>query len=170
MPLKIDPELQQVSISLLQWLGVPSLVGFLSLYVAWLTFPPELVIESVVDKSNKFNSESRIKIKNNGKLTAIDIKAEVENLYASIESNSFKVKAIINYSNAVSRLSSGEHTDISISPCFHIGQGTHITSFSYILILKYHAKLFSFRKEFKKQWRVELRTFEDGFAWNIVPF
>lgn len=169
MPLTTNPELLQVSIYLLQGLGVSSLVGFLGLYVAWLTFPPELIIEAVIDKSKKFNSESRIKIKNNGKLPALDIRAEVADLHANIESNSFKVKAIINYPSTSARLSSGENTDISISPCFHIKQGTQITTFSYILILKYHAKLFLFRKEFQKRWRVELRNFEDGFAWNIFP-
>jgi hypothetical protein len=158
-----------VSKVILQLLGVTSLAGFLALYAAWLAFPPELVIEAVVDKSKKFNSESRIKIKNNGKLPALEIKADVENLCAVIATNRFQNCGIFNGPSAVSRLSGGESAEISISPGVGFGQGMQITEFSYVLTLKHHAKLFFFRKEFQKRWKVELRNFEDGFAWHIVP-
>ena len=159
----------QGSITILQWLGATSIASFLALYAACLAFPPELVIEAVVDKSKKFNSESRIKIKNNGKLPAIAIQADVENLCAVIATNRFENCGILNGPHAVARLAGGESAEISVSPGFGFSQGMQITEFTYILTLKHHAKLFFFRKEFKKKWKVELRNFEDGFAWHIVP-
>jgi hypothetical protein len=169
MPQEGSQELLQASLLLLQWLGVPSLAGFLALYAAWLAFPPELVIEAVVDKSKKFNSESRIKIKNNGKLPALEIKADAENICARFGGITMKDCGIFNGPNAVGRLSGGESAEISVSPGMQLGQGMQITEFSYLLTLKHHTKLFFLRKEFKKMWKVELRNFDDGFAWHIVP-
>ena len=169
MPQVESQVLLQESITLLQWLGVPSLAGFLALYAAWLAFPPELVIEAVVDKSKTLNSESRIKIKNNGKLPALAIQADVENLCAVIATNRIENCGIFNGQHAVARLSGGESAEISISPGVGFGQGMKITEFSYILILKHRAKLFFFHKTFQKRWKVELRNFADGFAWHVVP-
>jgi hypothetical protein len=148
MAVEADQSILQVSISLLQWIGVPSLAGFLTLYAAWIVFPPELVIEAVVDKSKKFNSESRIKIKNNGKLPALEIKADAENVCALIGGITMKDCGFFNGSNAVARLSSGESAEISVSPGVGFGQAMQLTEFSYTLTLKHHAKLFFFRKAF----------------------
>lgn len=169
MPLETDPTLLQVSVSLLQWLGVPSLAGFLALYAAWIAFPPELVVESVVDKSKEFNSESRIRIKNNGKLAALDIRADANKVCAKVGGATFQNCQIIIGGNIVARLSGGEYAEISISPGFGFGEGMKIAEFSYVLTLKHRAKLFFFHKEFQKQWSVSLRNFKDGFAWHIVP-
>src|SRR6266851_9181287 len=66
-----DPTILDVSLTIFKWLGATSLVGVLGLFSAWLAFPPELVIEGVVDKSKVFNSESKMKIKNTGRLPAL---------------------------------------------------------------------------------------------------
>lgn len=162
-------ELWQGSITLLQWLGVPSLAGFLTLYATWIAFPPELVIEAVVDKSKKFNSEYGIKIKNNGRLPALEIKADAENVCAKFGGITMNDCGFFNGSNVVARLSNGEIAEISVSPGVGFWDGMQITEFSYILTLKHHAKLFLFRKEFEKRWKVQLRNFQDGFAWYGVP-
>ena len=169
MPQVEAQEFWQGSIAILQWLGVPSLAGFLALYAAWIAFPPELVIEAVVDKSKTFNSESRIKIKNNGRLPAIEIKVDAENVCAKFGGITMMDCGFFNGSNVVARLSSGESAEISVSPGIGFGEGMQITEFSYILTLKHHAKLFLFRKEFEKRWKVQLRNFQDGFAWHVIP-
>lgn len=169
MPQVESQELLQGSITLLQWLGVPSLAGFLALYASWLAFPPELVVEAVIDKSKEFNSESRIKIKNNGKLAALDIKADANNVCAKIGGATFQNCTIILGGNIVARLSGGESAEISVSPGFGFGEGMKITELSYMLTLKHRAKLFFFHKDFQKRWNVSLRNFKDGFAWHIVP-
>lgn len=67
------------------------------------------------------------------------------------------------------RLSSGEAAELSISPGIRIEHATRIAEFSYRLTLSYNAKLFLFRKSFKKSWIIELRNFPDGFSWNVAP-
>lgn len=169
MPLETNPELLQGSLTIWHWIGGGSLLGILSLYGTWLAFPPELVIEGVIDKSKSFGSESRIKIKNIGRLPALTISADVENLCARIGTNTIKDCGIFNGRPVIARLANSETAEITITPGVSIGPGISVSEFSYLLTLKHRAKLFLFTKKFKKQWRVELRNFQDGFAWHIVP-
>ena len=79
-----DPSLLSISLSILKILGATSVLGIVGLLSAWLAFPPELVIEGVVDKSKAFNSESKIKIKNTGRLPALSVTADAEKVCAKI--------------------------------------------------------------------------------------
>jgi hypothetical protein len=151
-----DPTLLRISLLILQWLGVSSLAGFLALYAAWLGFPPELVIEDVADKSHKFSSESRIRIKNNGRLPALGIRADVPKFRAKAGDNVLEVSREILVDELTPRLAGGESTLISISPGINFEGGAQISECSYELTLVYHAKLFWLRREFRKVWRVEL--------------
>lgn len=154
------------SIQLFQLLGVTSVAGFIALYSAWLAFPPEIVIEAISDKSKKLNSESAIKIKNLGKLPALKIETEIDQLNATIGNMQLKNCAVKNSPKVVPKLSCGESTEISVSPAIATEHGVELSAFSYMLRLSYHAKLFFIKKTFSKTWKVELRTFEDGFAWQ----
>lgn len=167
MPREIDQNILQAVLLLLKWLGATSVVGFLALYTAWISFPPELVIEGVSDKSKKFNTQSRIKIKNNGILPALAIKSAVTKMYAVINTNRFNDCAVFSGFNVVARLSRNETIEISISPGVHVEGNIGFTEFSYILVLTYHAKLFFLKKERSKKWKVSLNTFADGFSWDI---
>jgi hypothetical protein len=165
----IDQSLLEASLQILGWLGVTSLAGFVTLHAAWLSFPPELVVDAVVDKSKQFSSESRIKVKNNGKLPALSIQADAENVCARIGGLTMDDCGFFNGPHVFARLSSGESAEFSVSPGIHLGQAMQISAFSYRLTLKYKAKLFFFHKSFKKSWAVELRNFPDGFAWHVTP-
>lgn len=162
-----EPDLLRVSLQILQWLGIPSLAGFLALYVGWLSFPPELFIEAVVDKSKKFSSESRIRIKNNGKLPARGIAADLSRFSAKMGGLGFKDCGFIGGPPLASKLSSGEAAEISVSPGISLGGGVAISECSYSLTLRYYTKLFWFKKQFYKTWKIELRVFQDGFAWHV---
>jgi hypothetical protein len=170
MPLEVSPALLEGAGSILKLLGATTVTGFLGLWTAWIAFPPELVIEAVTDKSKKFNSESRIKIKNIGKLRAFDVYCNAENL-------SFKTGGISlsnctarrNGSQLIHRLSGGESTETTITPGIHFDKPVQTTEFSYTLELEYQARMLGLRKRLAKKWNVELRTFEDGFSWNIAP-
>jgi len=168
MSLEPDPTILQLSLLLLKWLGITSIASFLSLYAAWLAFPPELVIEAVVDKSKKFNSESKIKIKNTGRLPALSIKADVENLCAKIGGIHMENCAIYNSPPVIGRLSYGETSEISIRPGIGMSQGMYISEFSYTLILKHHAKLFFLKKQISKTWKVALHNYPDGYSWDVT--
>ena len=167
MPLEVDPELKQVSISILQWLGIPSIAGFLGLYGAWLAFPPEIVIEGVIDKSKNLSSESKIKIKNIGRLPAYSIKVNATDLCAKIGGVTMKNCAIQSSFPMVGRLAHGESSGISVRPGIGVIGNIQLLEFSYVLILKYHAKLFFLKRESSKKWKVSLNNFADGFSWDI---
>ncbi|GAB3401177.1 hypothetical protein GCM10027318_08540 [Massilia agilis] len=134
-----------------------------------LAFPPELAIESVIDKSKKFNSESRIKIKNLGKLPAINIFCDVHDGDIRMGPIKLKMTAINTGSTRIHKLSGGESAETSVTPGVHLSEAAQLTTFSYVLRLKYEAKILFFKKKFSKKWKVELRNFEDGFSWNIAP-
>ncbi len=148
MPLEINPELKQVPVNILQWLGIPSLTGFLGLYGTWLAFPPELVVDGIIDKSKKFSSES--KIKNNGRLPAYSIKADVNNLCAKFAGVTLKNCGVRTNHIVVARLSHSESSEISIHPGLDLGDGTQISEFSYLLILKYQVNFFLKARILKK--------------------
>ncbi len=164
MSLEADTSTLQISLLILQFLGATSLVGFLGLYTAWLAFPPELLIEAVVDKSKAFNSESKIKIKNSGRLPALAIKADAENLCARIGGIQMTDCGIYGGQNLIGRLAHGETSEISVRPGIGMNQGMHISEFSYTLTLKYQAKLFLLKKTLSKKWKVQLRNFQDGYS------
>jgi len=167
MPLEIDPKILEVSLKILKWLGVTSVASFLSLYAAWLTFPPHLVIEGVIDKSKTFNSESKMKIKNNGLLPAISVKADAENVCAQIGGITLKDCGFYGGPNVIGKLTHNESAEITIRPGICMDNGMRMSSFSYVLILKYKAKLFFLEKDMQKRWQVNLRNFEDGYSWDI---
>ena len=155
--------------SLLLWLGVPSVAALLLVYSAWLAFPPELVVEGVVDKSKRFPTESRLKIKNIGRLPALSIQADVHDLCAKIGTNTIQGCAVINGPKLVGRLANNETAEITISPGVSIGHGIPVSELSYSLTLKHRARILFFRREMSKHWTVALRVFADGFAWHVTP-
>ena len=59
--------------------------------------------------------------------------------------------------------------EVAVSPGIHFAGAVQISAFSYHLTLRYSTKLFLFRKSFSKAWSVELRTFDDGYSWEVRP-
>ena len=157
---------EEVSRRRIRWIPVASLVGFLALVSAWFTFPPELVIEGVVNKSEEFSSESMIRVKNNGVLPAISTRALVENFSARIGTLTIKDMNMFSGPIVIGRLARDESDEISILPTFGVPPGTHLSSCSYILILKYKIKLFFITKNARKKWKVELRNFGSYYSWR----
>src|SRR5687768_11016710 len=107
-------KLPEAVATLLQLLGATSVASGLGLYLTWLSFPPDLVIEAVIDKSKKFNSESKLRIKNIGRLPALEVKADAENLCAKFSGVTFKDCGILDGPNVIGKLSYNETSDISI--------------------------------------------------------
>lgn len=69
---------------ILEILGIGSVVAVMSLVLAFIGLPPELVIEAVVNKSPSFKSVSKLRTKNIGRIAAKSIKADVENVCAQM--------------------------------------------------------------------------------------
>jgi len=170
MPIEIDKDILNYASQLFQLLGFSSILGFITLYSACLAFPPEIIVDAITDKSVRLNSESRIKIKNTGRLPALKIKTEIENLNATIAGIQMHNCSIKDGLKIIPRLSRGETAEFSISPGISTAHGVQLSEFNYILNISCHTKLFFIKRTFKKKWKVELRNFKDGFAWcaNII--
>jgi len=153
--------------AILTYLGITSVVGLLGLYLAFLNFLPEIVIEGVVDKSNVLSSESKLILRNIGKLPARSIRADVEDFNLYVNTNRFIHCSIAGGPNVASKLSSGESSEISITPGINFGAGARIDEFDYKLILKYFATLLFLKKTFSKVWKIELKNRADGFYWEV---
>jgi len=151
---------------------VSTLVGILTLVTAWYTLPPELIIEDVVNKSAEFSSESRIKITNHGLLSALSIRALTENVSARIGTMTILGTDMLAGPIVIRKLTHNESQEITIIPNIGIPPGTHVSSCSYILILKYKINLcsigrLSITKNWRKKWNVVLHKFPDGYDWQI---
>ena len=162
-----NDQLMELSLLIFQFLGIGSITGFVALYSAWLAFPPELQIEGVIDKSKKFNSESKLKVKNAGRLPALSVNYDAEKVCATIGGMVMKDCGMSGGQDLIGKLSHGESSEISIRPGIALDQGMHISQFSYELTLKYSGKLFFLKKQFAKKWKIELRNFDDGYSWDI---
>ena len=157
----------EIIIAILKILGITSAVGLIGLYLAFLGFLPEIVIEGVIDKSKRFNSESRLKIKNNGRLSAHSVRADVHDLNVKIGGLQMTNCAAVGCGPPVaSKLSSGETTETTIRPGIEV-QG-NLEQFDYVLTLKYYAKLLICKKNFSKKWKVALNNYPDGYSWDVT--
>ncbi len=168
MTQEVDPTLLEQALSTLKYLLPTSIAGLIALYTAWVALPPELRLEGTADKSKKFNTKSRLVVKNSGKIPAHNVKADVENLCAEINTNTFKDCGFFDGPNVIGKLSGGETSEISISPGFHVEGDMGFDAFSYILTLKYHANILGLKKQMSRKWKVELNNFADGYSWNIT--
>lgn len=165
--MQYDQYILDLVINALKIVGLTSVSAFVSFYVAWIVFPPEIAIEGVVDKSKKLNSESRLKIKNLGKLPAININININNLNFIMSGIRMRNSTITNAPRPISRLANSESVEISITPGVFAEAGGYYSEFDYDIELAYEAKLFFIKKSFRKRWYVELRNIGDEFAWNV---
>ncbi|MBT3065669.1 hypothetical protein [Rhodoferax sp. U11-2br] len=165
MPL--DPDVLDAVTTALKFVGLTSFSSFIALQVAWISFPPEITIEGVIDKSKKLNSESKLKIKNLGKLPANDIRTNITKLNFVLGRIRMRDSAIINAPKPISRLANSETTEISVAPGVMIQDGGFFSEFDYSIELTYEAKLFFLKKTFRKIWLVELRNIGEEFAWHV---
>lgn len=157
----------EATITILEYLGITSVVVLIGTYLAFLGLLPEIAIEGVVDKSNVLNSESKLVVRNMGKLKAHAIRADVEDFNLYVNTNRFTNCSAFGGPDVAARLSSGESSEISISPGINFGAGARIDEFDYKLTLHYYAKLLFYKKTFSKTWKVELKNRADGFHWEI---
>ena len=152
---------------MLEFLGITSVVGLVTIYLAFLGFLPEIVVEGVSDKSKRLNSESQLKIKNNGRLSAHSVRADSHNLNVKIGGLQMTNCAAVNCGPPIAeKLSGGETTEMTIRP--GIEAHGNFEQFDYVLTLKYCAKLLFFKKNFSKKWRIELKNFPDGYSWGVT--
>ena len=156
-------------LTVVEILGVTSVIGMILLWVTFVGFLPEIMIEGVTDQSRLFNSESKLKIRNSGKIAAHNVRADVYELNMIFNTNTFRDCTFINCGPPIAtKLAGGEQTESTIRPGIGIGKGDHFDQFSYILEIKYDAKLLFLKKSFAKRWNIELKNYPDGYSWVVT--
>lgn len=165
--MQIDTDVLDVVGTALKYVGLTSLSSFIALQIAWISFPPEITVEGVIDKSKKLNSESKLKIKNIGKLPANNIRTNITKLNFVLGGIEMRDSAIINAPKPISRLANSETTEISVTPGVMIQGGGFFSEFDYSIELAYEAKLLFLKKTFRKVWHVELRNIGEEFVWHV---
>lgn len=159
-------DLVEAALIALKIIGVGSILGGLGFLTAWYAFPPNLSIEEVKDKG-KHNYESRLLIKNIGKMPASNVVADVEKMNLKMGGMNMTDMTAIDCGQPITHLASGEKTEVSAVP--HVGMpvGTSLESCDYQLKLKYELKLPFLTKKLSKSWHVELRNSGQEFTWQV---
>lgn len=151
----------------MQIFGATSIVGIIGFLTAYYAFPPNLSIEEIKDKT-KHNFESRLVLKNIGKLPAFKIVTDVSSMNFVMGGMTVNNTTMTNCGTPIKILASGEKTEIPAVP--HIGMpvGSSLQSCDYTLKLKYEFRLPFYKTIMEKEWRVELRNSGDEFTWQIA--
>lgn len=165
--MQLDTDLLDAVGAALSFFGLTSVGGFISVQVAWISFPPEITVEGVIDKSKKLNSESKIKIKNIGKLSASNIRTNIVNLNFALGGIKMRDSVVVNAPRPIRRLANSETAEISITPGVKVQESGIFCEFEYSIELTYEAKLFFLKKTFRKMWHVELKNIGDDFYWHV---
>ena len=150
----------------LQIFGATSILGVIGFLTAYYAFPPNLSIEEVKDKT-RHNFESRLAIKNIGKIPAFNIVTDVSAMNFVIGGLNMTNMSTTDCGAPITKLASGEKTDIAAVP--HVGMpvGSSLQSCGYNLKLKYEFRLPFYKTIIEKIWHVELRNSGDEFTWQV---
>lgn len=165
MLLELAQEIWQLAMPILAGVGITSVTAGLAFLVAYYAFPPNVSVEEVKDKGSH-NFESRLVIKNIGKLPAFNIIADVEKMNLRMGGLNVTDMTATNCGGKTAKLAHGEKTEIPACP--HVGMpvGTSLDSCDYLLILKYQFKLPFYSTVLEKRWHVELRNSGKEFVWQ----
>lgn len=150
----------------LQIFGATSVLGILGFLTAYYAFPPNLSIDEVKDKLN-FNFESRLVLKNIGKIPAYNIVLDICEMNFVVGGLNMKNMNATDCGVPIAKLASGEKTEIPAMP--HVGMpvGSNLISCDYKLKIKYELRLPFYRTILEKNYYVELRNSVDGFTWQV---
>ncbi len=151
----------------LQFVGATSVLGVIGFLTAYYAFPPNLSIDEVKDKT-KHNYESRLVIKNIGKLPAFNVIVDVSRMNLVMGGITMSDLNTTDCGVPIQKLVSGEKTEIPAVP--HVGMpvGSSLQSCDYEMTLKYEFRLPFYRTILKKVWHVELRNSGDDFTWQTA--
>lgn len=151
----------------LQILGATSIVSVLALLSACYAFLPNLSVEEVRDKG-PHNFESRLRIKNVGRLPAFNVVADVSGMNLRMGGLNIQDMNMSDCGVPISKLAAGETTEFPVVP--HVGMpvATNLQNCEYDLTLKYQIRLPLVRKTLEKRWHVELRNAGNEFTWQVA--
>ncbi|WP_312593125.1 hypothetical protein [Stutzerimonas nitrititolerans] len=166
MSLELVDQLLHYGSIALQVFGATSILGIIGFLTAYYAFPPNLSIEEVKDKT-RHNFESRLVIKNIGKLPAFNIVTDISTMNFVIGGINMTNMNATDCGVPITKLASGEKTDIAAVP--HVGMpvGSSLKSCDYNLKLKYEFRLPFYKTIMERNWHIELRNSGDEFTWQV---
>lgn len=162
----IDQLLGYGSIAL-QLFGATSILGIIGFLTAYYAFPPNITIEEVKDKI-KNNFESRLVVKNIGKIPAFNITLDFSKMNFTAGGISITDCSATDCGTPIRKLAAGEKTEIPALPHMGMPAGTIINTCDYILKIKYEFRLPFYKTLIDKVWHVELRNSGDEFVWQVA--
>lgn len=151
----------------LQVFGATSVLGIIGFLTAYYAFPPNIAIEEVKDKT-KNNFESRFVVKNIGKIPAFNIILDFSKMNFTAGGISMKDCNSTDCGIPITKLASGEKTEIPALPHIGMPAGTNVNTCDYILKIKYEFRLPFYKTIMDKTWHIELRNLDDDFVWQIA--
>jgi len=168
MPLETSQVSLAAALPMLQWLGITTLAGAIAFVLALYKLPPRLSIIEIKDRSPAHSFESRIIIKNIGKLPAYNVWANVICLYLTIGTTTVEGMRLSRNGRPVSKLDSDEVFNIPAIPQVGAPVGVQIDKCSYRLEVEYECKILWYTKSLKRYWNIELRNWGQGFVWQFT--
>jgi hypothetical protein len=162
----IDQLLGYGSIAL-QVFGATSILGIIGFLTAYYAFPPNITIEEVKDKT-KNNFESRLVVKNIGKIPAFNIILDFSKMNFTVGGISMSDCNSTDCGIPITKLAAGETTEIPALPHIGMPAGTNVNTCDYILKIKYELRLPFYKTIMDKIWHIELRNSGDEFVWQVA--
>lgn len=156
-----------IGVLVLQIVGATSLLGVFAFLTAWYALPPNLSIEEV-KKKGRFNFESRLSIRNIGRLPAFNVIVDVEKMNLVMGGINMQDMTAIDCGVPTQCLAAGETMELPACPHVGVPPGTNLASCDYELILKYEQRMLFFKRHLKKRYHVELRNSGDEFTWQFT--
>ena len=164
---EIIQQIWQATMPILAGVGITSLTAAFAFLVAYYAFPPNLSVEEVKDKG-KHNFESRLVVRNIGKLPAFNIVADVANMNLVMGGINVTNMNTTDCGSPTNKLASGEKMEIPACPHVGMPAGTSLQSCDYTLTLKYQFRLPFYKTILEKHWYVELRNSGEEYTWQIA--
>jgi hypothetical protein len=154
----------------LKFLGGISLVGAMAFVTAYYAFPPNLTVEEVKDKG-KHNFESRLIIRNIGKLPAYNVVVDVKNMNFRMGDIHMQNMNTENCGVSTKVLAVSEKMEIPACPHVGVPLGSSLQSCDYTLLIKYELRLPLlpfYKQQREKCWYIELRNSGSDFTWQMA--
>lgn len=150
----------------LQIFGATSILGIIGFLTAYYAFPPNLSVEEVKDKSTH-NFESRLVVKNIGKMPAFNIMADVSHMNFVVGGMNMTNMNATDCGSPITKLAAGEKTEMPAVP--HVGMpvGLSLNTCDYHLKLKFEFRLPFYKTILEKNYYVELRNSGSEFTWQV---
>ena len=116
----------------------------------------------------KNNFESRLVVKNIGKIPAFNIILDFSKMNFTVGGISMSDCNSTDCGIPITKLAAGETTEIPALPHIGMPAGTNVNTCDYILKIKYELRLPFYKTIMDKIWHIELRNSGDEFVWQVA--